>query len=514
MRLPLNPAHLACLYIPDFRLQVALNELGGEPPGGLGLVDAEGGRRIIVAASPSARLDGVRRGMSAVTATALAPELTVRAIDRVELTAVHRALESAVRRVTPQLETTGAGVVYASITGLALRYEEDGEGGFLDDLRDAALGLELPVRLGMASCRFVARCAAILEPPGGPPVLVPSGGEADFLAPLSLRLLPDAATEIVALQRLGLRSLGDLAKLPSSGLARRFGPRGPQLQRLARGEDRCKLIPSPEPRRFLHRTHADFPIAQLEPLLFLLRRPLSLLLGELDGQGLAAGALGWELQLEDHPSIEGCARAASPSASMRLWSELLKFDLERNELRSGVLTVSLEAQEIAPQRPNQERMLGPRQAPPGALSRTLGHLATELGRDSFGVLRLCPALLPEEREQWALAGAFGADGKGRGVVSEPWVASQGEGSSPPVAYRSESPPLPIDVQLGRQGIRRVAFRFGCLDIQSTQGPWDISSSWWDAPVRRRYFQVAGRGAVAWIYLEPDTRSWFLAGWLD
>lgn len=526
MLLPLNPPHIACLYIPDFRLRVALNQLGGEPPGGLGLVDPGDGRRLIVAASKGARLDGVRRGMTAVLATALAPELTVRPIDRAELAEVHRALESAVRGVTPQFETTGEGVVYASYSGLGRRYRDAEEGGFLDDLRDAALDLGLPARLGMASCRFVARCAAVLEPTDGLPLIVPSGGEADFLAPLSLRFLPGAAAEIEALQGLGLHSLGDLATLPASGLARRFGARGPLLRRLARGEDRSKLIPSPEPRRFLHCTHADVPIALLEPLLFFLRLPLSLLLGELDGAGLAAVAIRWELQLEDHPPLCGYARAASPSAGLRLWSDLLRLDLQRNELRSGVISASLEACDVGPHSPEQTPMLASRQAPPGALSRTLAHLATELGRDSFGVLRSRPSPLPEEREEWAQMGSFAPRSKGapaapaapRGAVasaeSEPWVAPQMSGPFPGVAYRAESPPLTVEVQWGRRGIRRVTHRFGHLDVQSTQGPWDLSTDWWGVPLRRRYFQVAGPSAVALLYLEPDTRSWFLAGWLD
>ena len=55
---------IACLYVPDFRLQVSLSGLGGEPEGGLALVDPEDDRRLIVAASPGARLDGVKRGMT------------------------------------------------------------------------------------------------------------------------------------------------------------------------------------------------------------------------------------------------------------------------------------------------------------------------------------------------------------------------------------------------------------------------------------------------------------------
>jgi len=76
------------------------------------------------------------------------------------------------------------------------------------------------------------------------------------------------------------------------------------------------------------------------------------------------------------------------------------------------------------------------------------------------------------------------------------------------------PPMAVEVQWGSRGIRRVTCRFGHLEIDSTRGPWDISASWWESPLRRRYFQVSGRQAVAWLYFEPDLGAWFLVGWLD
>ena len=516
VNLPLNKPQIACLYVPDFRLQVALGELGGEPMGGLALVDPRDGRRRIVAASEAARLDGVRRGMVVVTALSLAPELTVRAIDFGELAEVHRELEAAVRSLTPQLESTGAGVIYASFGGLERRYDDSGPGGFLDDLRDAALKLEFPARVGMGSTRFVARCAAILERRGAPPIMVPAGKERDFLAPQSLRLLPRAQDEVEALEELGLRSLGELAELPSSGLVRRFGERGVELRRLARGEDRAKLIPSSEPRAYLQVAHSDYPITQTEPLLFLMRRPLSALLSELDTQGLAMGELYWELLLEDHPPLSGRARAASPASSPRLWSDLLRLSMERLALPSGVLRVTLEGCDVGPQRPEQERLVGPRRAPPGALSRTLAHLGTELLPGSFGLLETRPALLPEEREVWQVGRGSGEERRPPQAISpseEGWLAHQ-DVLRLPLAYRKEDPPLPVEVEMGRAGPRCLRHRFGKIEVVRSDGPWDISGNWWDGPVRRRYFQVFGRCEIAWVYFEPDRRSWFLAGWLD
>ena len=169
------------------------------------------------------------------------------------------------------------------------------------------------------------------------------------------------------------------------------------------------------------------------------------------------------------------------------------------------------------------------------MSRTLAHLKTELGGDGFGRRCLRPALLPEEREEWSEAEGFSDTRTRDSRDSEAWLPYEppgrerekswdsltiepgGKPQEPPwlpSAYRQESPALPIEVQLERGVIQSLRHRFGSLHVLKTEGPWDISGEWWDRGVRRRYFQVAGQSAVAWIYLESESRSWFLAGWLD
>ncbi|MEE2830633.1 MAG: DNA polymerase Y family protein [Myxococcota bacterium] len=513
MLCPTTPPELACLYVPDFQLQASLNRLGGEPEGGLALVDPEAGRRRIVAASPSARLDGVRRGMTSVTATALAPELVVRPIHRADLAAVHVDLEEAVRHVTPQLESTGRGVIYASFRGLARRYADHGAGGFLDDLRDAALGLGLPARVGMAATRFAARCAAVLESLSGRPIVVPPGQEASFLAPRSIRLLPGAMEEIAILERLGIRTLGEFASLPAPGVARRLGRQGVELQCLARGEDRSLFLPSREQKTFVARMHAEFPVEQLEALLFLLRRPLSALLAELDELGLAAGQLRWTLQLEGAPPLSGLARAAAPSVSMQLWTDLLRLGLERSQLRAAVDSVELEALDVGPRCLDQGRMLGARQAPPGALSRSLSHLATELGSEGFGALLPRPALLPEDRQTQVAPGS-GPLPRSSAACDDPWFPPKTDRDLLPVAFRRECPVQPIEVSLRGRQLLGFCHRGGALRAQRIHGPWDVSSRWWEEGQRRRYFQVVGDRSIAQIFLNPGTGGWFLDGWLD
>ncbi len=516
---------IACLYVPDFRLQVALSRLGGEPEGGLALVDPEDGRRLIVAASPAARIDGVKRGMTSVTACALAPELTVREIDPAALAEVHLEVEDAVRGLCPHFETTGEGVIYAAFHGLERHYWEEGEGGFLDDLRLATERLGLPARVGMASTRFCARAAAVMEGrvPGRGVVAisVEPGAEREFLAPLPIELLPGAADVVEAMHKLGVRTLGRFASLPSPGIARRFRERGAALQRLAGGEDRGTLIPVDEPRAYTARVLSDFPIERSEALLFLIKRPVERLTAELDATGCACRAVEWTLEIEGLEPQRGVTRSAGPSASSKLWNDLLRVTFERMTLKAGVLAVRLEAFEIGERPADQVRLTGPRAAPPGALATTLAHLAAEVGPEGFGVLRPSPAVLPERRFRAEPGdGPFPASPLSKRDRIEPWVPDRAPIGALPTGLRCVIPPVLVEPDL-RRG-RLVGFRFegGFMRADRVLGPWDLSGEWWEPnPIRRRCFQVEGagsegEGSVAHVFLQPDTGSWFLTAWLD
>lgn len=510
---------IACLYVPDFRLSVALAALDGEPSGGLALVDPDDGRRLIVAASPNARIDGVKRGMTSVTASSLAPELMVRPIDRVALAETHRALEIAVRALCPVFETTGEGVIYAVFDGLETRYGEDGAGGFLDELREVAEAVDLPARVGLAATRFSARCAAIMEgrvPSLGPAAIrVPAGSEPTFLASLPTGLLPDAAALIEALDHLGIRTLGGFAALPREGVNRRWGRKGTALHRLARGEDRTTLVPTKEPKEFAVQVHTDFPVDRLDALRFLIKQPLERLVGELDGQGLAARALRWELSIDRSEPMTGITHAAAPSASLRLWTDLLGVGFEGLSLQGGVLSVRLEADGVGPRPASQGRLTGPRSAPPGARSITLAHLAAELGPERFSHQRPVDATWPEERQE--RAGAGQGTGRLRPDV-ELWVPDRcTEGALPP-AVRRVVPPEAIEVET-RGGLPvRFRHRGGWFRVDTLRGPWDVSAGWWTrrGGRSRRTFQAEGPGGVARICWERDTlgEGWFLGAWID
>src|SRR5207253_1466235 len=97
--------------------------------------------------------------------------------------------------------------------------------------------VDLGISVGVATSKLVAKVASDLRKPDGL-VVVPVGGEAEFLAPLPISRLWGVGEKMaVALREYGVGTIGDLAALPDDLLVRRFGKFGHALGQRARGID-------------------------------------------------------------------------------------------------------------------------------------------------------------------------------------------------------------------------------------------------------------------------------------
>ena len=96
---------------------------------------------------------------------------------------------------------------------------------------------QLRCSLGLASSRLVAKISSDHAKPNGVLYVVP-GEEARFLAPLEVRKIPGVGKKSEeSLHKLGIRRIGDLAKLDERFLAARFGRWGMALAGKAQGSD-------------------------------------------------------------------------------------------------------------------------------------------------------------------------------------------------------------------------------------------------------------------------------------
>jgi protein ImuB len=229
---------IACALIPRFTL---LAVVGGhrELLRAMALAPEPGGPQVVGEASGPAEAYGVRAGMRLGEALARCPDLILVPPDPERAEA---AWEDALRRlegIGAAVEPGRPGEAFFEAGGLRGLYGSP-EGA----LRKARDAIGPPVRLGAGRTRLVAYAAALRARPRRAPVVVPAAMTRSFLAPLPVSLLRERLDDEWGrvdipekLERLGVESLGQLAALPDTAIADRFGRMGMVAQRMAQGGD-------------------------------------------------------------------------------------------------------------------------------------------------------------------------------------------------------------------------------------------------------------------------------------
>jgi protein ImuB len=302
------------------------------------------------------------------------------------------------------------------------------------------------------------------------------------------------------LRRWGLRTFGDLARLPAVGLAERFGSEGPRLLRLARGEDEAPLVPLPPPERHELSLELDWPVDGLEPLSFLLARLLDPLCARLRERGGRAAALDLELRLVDGSVHRRELKPAAPTAEPRTWRTLLLLDLEAHPPRDAIQALAVRAHPT-PARSVQFSLFDPAQPSPERLAETLARLHEWIAEGRAGAALLLDTHRP---------GAFALE------TFAPGPAARAPFSlTPRLALRIYRPPLHARVALRDGAPTLVAFAGVRGAVLQHAGPWRASGDWWDDAWSREEWDVAlGGHGLYRIFLDRLRDEWFVEGELD
>ena len=228
---------IACLLIPGFDLRAALRARPGLALQPAALAPRAGEDPVLGPVTAAAEALGVRPGMRMGEALATCPQLVLVEQDP---SAAEQEWEGVLRRLEDtgfSVDSADLGTVYFETRGVERLY-----GGLHPALERAlsAAGATWDPRAGAAERRFTALAAATVARPGQA-VVVEDERAADFLAPLSLELLPLPAREQAQLRELGVTRLGQLAALPGGAVAERLGPDGRQAWQLAQGGRRGRV---------------------------------------------------------------------------------------------------------------------------------------------------------------------------------------------------------------------------------------------------------------------------------
>jgi protein ImuB len=264
---------------------------------------------------------------------------------------------------------------------------------------------------------------------------------------------------------------------------------------MARGEDLRPLVPMLEEERFEASLDLEWPIADLEPLSFVLTRLLEPLSTRLERRDRGAAVLHVLLRLVTRETTARRLELPTPMRDVRALRTLALLDLEAHPVPAAIDRVTIVI-DPTPGRVVQRTLYTRTHPTPEQLSTLLARLGALMGPDRFGA----PATLDTERPGAFAMQPFATDQESverkerkarQENLSERFAGSAGfafQGQPPATspeplrsALRRCRQPVPARVALvdGRP-VRVTTDRRGFTGGAVTRcaGPWRTSGDWW------------------------------------
>ena len=380
------------------------------------------------------------------------------------------------------LDTTGAGHLFGN------------EAMMLADMHQRLSRAGLAVRIGLGDTRGAAWARAHH-----------GKGRAELGQPLeALTELPVAALRleekiITALQRLGLRTIGDLENAARAPLTRRFGPE--LLMRLdqALGRQPEQITPLAEPPHYGMRLSLPEPIGLLEDVMAATSRLLYALCSKLKARETGARVLNLTLRRVDQEAQMVELRLARPLRDAARILPLFERGVGEIDAGFGIDQLRLEAVQVEPLPVHQVSHMSSGRV--DQLDDLISRIGTRIGLEN--IQRFLPADSHIPERSFLIAAAAYSESGG------PWVALRprplrlfpaesiaGTGSRPPRHFRWRS----MSLTTGRAtGPERIA------------PEWWLSDENWRSGVRDYWHVETRQGRRLWLFYTPQNPGWFVQG---
>jgi DNA polymerase IV len=193
-------------------------------------------RGVVSAASYEARKFGVHSALPLRTAAKLCPHAIFVDGHPERYRECSEKVYKVLTAFSPQVEMASIDEAYLDMTGTARLHGPPLKAAHKLHRRMKE-ETQLNCSIGIGASRLIAKVSSAQAKPNGVLWIVP-GEEPKFLAPLDVRAIPGVGEVMEKrLHELGIRKVGDLARLGETELEERFGKWGLALAGKARGED-------------------------------------------------------------------------------------------------------------------------------------------------------------------------------------------------------------------------------------------------------------------------------------
>lgn len=206
------------------------------------IVGGTSNRGVVSAANYVARQFGVHSAMPIFQARQKCPQ-AIYAPPRMERYAeVSRQVMAVLRGFSPLMEQVSIDEAYLDISGCERLFGPPRELG-LEMKRRIRETVQLTSSIGIAPLKFLAKIASDLDKPDGLYIITPEEMPR-FLDQLLVERIPGVGKAAhTHLLRLGIKTLGDVARYPEKPLRKVLGKFGERLRALSQGIDKSRITP-------------------------------------------------------------------------------------------------------------------------------------------------------------------------------------------------------------------------------------------------------------------------------
>lgn len=573
---------IVAVVLPQLACEIARRkriEAGAHAPGPIAVIlEPDGAGAAVIetarldAVEDEARRYGVRQGQRVTEATALLAGLVICRV-------THGEIDAALGRVAEValgFGPTAALSIRASIAGAPRSAWGDapfdtvwldatgsahlvgGEEEMLAELEERVGALGHRARLAIAGGPRIAQSLARWAPglsgaPGsrGRYPIAPSSSEgaAGALAPLPLTALPIEPEVVGFLLRLGIFTVGDLARLPRPAAAARLGPRSVEVLDLVAGRDAAPLLPYAPPREITEEASFEDGVESTEALLFVLKGMIARAAVRLLSRGEACSRLEVSFALDrsiaklrghDEATFGFHVDLPAPLAEEIDLLRTVRAKLERMELVAPATGVRLCLSQIVPASQVQLDLSRDRAADPASLPALLAELSAEIGVDRVGLLSEEDAHRPEAQSRLVPVTLGGDKRKPRAKATQLSLpGAVGEAKDPfPPPTRLLPAPIPLGkvvkggvVAIGDSprgpsgeplifGVEKLEFLMRLDGVEwwkKSAASRDYARAWLVSGSDERPARGKGTRAAcgeALVYVSRKTGEMFLQGWYE
>lgn len=476
----------------------------------------KGGKRLL-ALNAAARETGLRPGMLLTDACAILPTLAIAPHDPQAEGDELKRLAASCNRFSPWTAPDAPDGIWIEATGLAHLF--GGEQPMLRAILSYLHELGFAARAALAGTAGAAWGLARYSKAVA--TIVPPGDEAEAIAPLPVKALRIDADSAALLNRLGLKTVGQILDIPRASLRARLGTAITCRLDQALGHEGEALSPlMPEPVYAARIEFAD-PLTAFEGL----ERTVRILIGDV-AQRLKAdgkGARRFSLMLFDTEngttklSVRMTRSSCEPRHIVRVFKERLTALEGRFDVHLGFDAAALYAMRAEPIQGRQTDLLGGACDDGGdseRIAQFLDRVSARLGEKAASRFAFEESHWPEHAAHQVSATATQTQ-----RAAAPDIAA-----TRPLMLLPRPEPIDVIALVPDYPPRKFVWRRRHHKIARAEGPERISPEWWRGlegaekiPPARDYYVVEDEdGQRFWLFREgvygkSEEQRWFLHG---